>query len=346
DEHFILGAPDVLQREPTRASAKNLAELILLESWPDRQRAFARANALARATATVLLIDPAFSGRLEAYLASWTAGRSPEAAMAELGDLEALADAIDARARERTKALRQVALPPGTEAGIVIRAMTRDEIDLVHPRMERLAETDLERTARRLARLAERHRESAATWYEYAATEFARVRDSRNPGSVFRGFGFPNGETLLVVADSHPDAEAWRAVNRALELDPDHPAARMLKAEILLGRLVRSAQDDENEGFEAVRAMLAPLAREAELHPLAAALHYQSFLEQGIAPPADAVDLLGRAFIANPSVGAFRYAYAVALSRAGQRDAARTLLSSMLNAPDYRDAAQRALDAN
>lgn len=340
---FLLGAP-AFGRDFERASADELAELFSLTSWPDRQRAFETAHARAHTAATVLLTDPAFSGRLEAYLSAWTAGRSPQEAVAELGDLEALAEAIEARAKERRKPLRKVSLAPAAQVDIAIRPMSEDEIDLVTPRMERVNATDLERTARKLAKLTERHPECAETWYEYAATEFARVRESRDEKRVFRGFGF--AQEITVIAAPHPDAEAWRAVNRALELDPAHPAARVLKAEILLGRLVRSAEEDESEGFDEVRAILLPLAEEAELHPLAAALHHQSFIEQGIAAPADAVELLGRAFVANPSVGELRYAYAVALSRAGQRDAARTLLASMLNSPTYREAAERALAAS
>lgn len=40
-----------------------------------------------------------------------------------------------------------------------------------------------------------------------------------------------------------------------------------------------------------------------------------------------------------------RYAYAVALSRLGRVDEARSLLTSLLNSPRFAEAAARALDA-
>jgi hypothetical protein len=148
-----------------------------------------------------------------------------------------------------------------------------------------------------------------------------------------------------VTANPHPDAEAWRAVNQALAIDPAHAQAQRLKAEIMLARLVRAGELADPQDYDAVRAILAPLAREPERHPLAATLYYQSYIEQGRDPPDMATAQLGRAFIANAGVSDFRYAYATALSRAGKADVARGLLTSMLNHPEFAEAARRALEA-
>lgn len=266
-------------------------------------------------------------------------------AKAQLGDLDALAAAITARAESGRVHLQRLPLEVSWEGTIAIEPMLAKQVELIPFRFARLNEKDLERNAHKLQKLTRRYPESADVWFEYAATEFARVRKGRSGGEVFRGFGFSNGE-LLVVASPYSDRLAWDAVNRAVELDPGHIAAQVLRAEIQLGRLVLSADENEAQAYEDLRRTLQPLAANAERHPLAAALLFQSYIEQGIAPPSDALDLLGRAFLSNPGVEEFRYAYAVALSREGDRERARELLLSMLNNPDYVEAARRALEAN
>ena len=222
--------------------------------------------------------------------------------------------------------------------------MREDEIALIVTRFERLRKDGYEDAARKLEKTTEKMPDSALVWAEFAAAEFARVRAADfGGGQVFRGFGFSNGE-IIVAANPYSDAKAWRAANRALALDPDLAQARELKAEILMSRLVRLDDLDDAESFETIRNLLAQLAADAERHPLAAALYHQSYIEQGIAPPPEAVEQLGRAFVANPGVEEFRYAYAVTLARAGHRDVAERLLTSMLNHPEFREAAERALE--
>ncbi len=158
-----------------------------------------------------------------------------------------------------------------------------------------------------------------------------------------KSFGFSNDE-IVVSANPHSDAQAWRAVNLALALNPDNIRAQQLKAEILMSRLVRTGEIDDAAALDEVRALLAPLASDAERQPLTAALLHQSYIEQGVEPPLAVREQLGRAFVANSGVEAFRYTYAVSLSRQGQKEVAANLLTSMVNHPDYRDAAMHALE--
>lgn len=160
---------------------------------------------------------------------------------------------------------------------------------------------------------------------------------------MFRGFGFSNGE-LIVMANPYSDAEAWRAVNRALALDPDLEPAQRLKAEIMLARLVREGNPDDPPSYDEVRALLFRQARHPKAHPLAAALYHQTYIEQSRSPPKAAETQLEQAFLHNAGVGDFRYAQAVALSRRGEKNLARGLLISMLNDPAYSAAAWRALE--
>nr|WP_298929139.1 hypothetical protein [uncultured Erythrobacter sp.] len=346
DGDFILGAPDIKRPMNGSMSASKLSMLLTTQIAPRTKTSWRKFYTLSREAMNPLLIEPEYSGLLENYLNAYAAGSSMEDASAEIGDLKVLAKQIQTRRSSRRPTFRRVTLPEAAPADIAIRPMTKDEIELIEPRFYRLRRINSEKGARRLKDLTQEYPESALVWAEYAAAEFARVQSSQfGDKRVFRGFGFSNGE-LIVTANPYSDAEAWRAVNRALELKPDLAQALTLKSEIYLSRLVRAKDLGDAAAFEEVRGMLKPLANDPARNPLAAALYFQSYIEQEIEPTDKALDLLGRAFVANPAVDSFRYAYAVALSRNGQKDVAERLLSSMLNNPDYRVAAQKALEAN
>lgn len=344
DGAFILGAPDI--RRPLRdtPSVRRLEAMLRQVTRSRSQRQFESVSRLSREAATALLVEPAHAGLLEAYLDAYASGVNAEDAGAALGDLEALAQYIKDRVQSPNKSLRQVSIAPQTATEIAVRPMAKDEIALIGIRVQRLLDERRKSTANRLERLTQRFPDSALVWYEFAAAEFTRVRESDFGGEpVFRGFGFSNGE-LVVVANPYSDARAWEAVNRALALDAELSPALRLKAEILMARLVRAGDIDDEAGFDTVRGLLREQASKPEHNPLAAALYFQSYIEQDRTPPPEALDGLGRAFVTNPGVEEFRYAYAAALARQGERGAARRLLTSMLNHPEYKDAAQRALD--
>lgn len=341
---FILGTPAPALERRDRISAADLRFALTAPESPDRQADFDRFYSASAALAAPLLIDPDQRGALPRYLDAYVSGASMEEAALALGEPEALAKLIARRNSARTLPMRRVGLTPPVTAAITITPMPTDAIALVEVRIERLLDQRREDVSARLAALTDRHPDSADVWFEYGAAEFARVRAADFGGvPLLRGFGFANGE-LIVTAKRHSDAEAWRAANRALAIDPDHPQARRLKAEIMLGRLVRAEDDPAAEEWDAMRALLEPLAAEPARQPLAAALSYQSYIEQRITPPDAALDRLGRAFVANAGVNDFRYAYATALSRAGKGDVARMLLTAMRNDPEFADAARRALE--
>jgi tetratricopeptide (TPR) repeat protein len=340
---YILGAPD--QRRPMEGtlSASRLQSVLLTEVAPRSQTQWSRFFREAREAVYPLLVEKSNAGLLTAYLNAYAKGVSFEEASKELGDFEQWVQQVQERQNNRRPTLQQLTLSASPPAQITVRPMGYDEIALIEVRFQRLRAEEYEKASKRLNKLTGQFADSALVWYEYAAAEFERVRERELGGTSFRGFGFSNYE-IVVNANPYSDAEAWRAVNRALELQPDFAPAMRLKAEIVMARLIRSGDTDDAEGFDAVRQLLAPIAADPEREPLAAAVYFQSFVEQGREPPAEAIEQLGRAFVANPGIEEFRYAYAVALSRSGEKDVARRLLSSMLNDPDYRDAAQRALD--
>lgn len=341
---FILGEPPPAIERRRNISVPDLRVALAARTSPDDQPGFDRFYQTSAAMVAPLLIDPEQRGVLARYLDAYVSGAPMEVAAEALGDPEELAKVISRRKSARTVPMRRVTLPARAPVVVTTTLMSPDEVALVQVRIERLLDKRREAVSARLSTLTTQFPDSAPVWYEYAAAEFVRVQEADFGGvPLMRGFGFANGE-LIVTANRYSDAEAWRAVNRALVLDPDHAQARRLKAEIMLGRLVRAADEPAPEEWDAVRALLEPLAADPQAQPLAAALSYQSWIEQGLTPPDSALDRLGRAFVANAGVTDFRYAYAVALARAGKADVARMLLTSMLNHPQFAEAATRALE--
>ncbi len=339
----MIGAPDPARPLRGKITQDALQAALTVKLRHPTQLDYARFFNLSRAMAAGFLLDPEYAGPLERYLDAYGAGRSMEDAAREFGDLSALADRINRR--RGAVALGRIVLDPQPPDAITIRPMRDDEAAVFQLRLERLIEIRPAETARRLAALTRRYPDSALAWFEYAAAEYVLVQYGDFGGRpLFRGFGFANGE-LIVTANPYSDAEAWDAVNKALERDPYMAQARRLKAEILLSRLVRKGEIAQAEEYDEVRALLAPLARDPERHPLAATLYHQSWIEQGRDPPDAAFAQLARAFAANAGVGDFRYAYATALSRRGDKAGAQGLLLSMLNDPEFAGAALRALEA-
>jgi len=341
DGKFVLGVPDVWYPMTGKPTKRRFRDVMLVRAHPT-DASYDDFKRTSRELVRGLLSDPANDAKIEKYLQTYVGGGSMEDGVEIIGDLAPIVKSARAIARGRPK-LHAVPIGLDWSGPVDVRPMGEDEIALVDIRFRRLLDQQREDVARDLARLTERFPESADVWYEYGAAEFARYEGGLyGPDRVFRGLGYAGG-VIVVTARKSSDESAWRAANRALEIDPDHAQARRLKAEIMLARQVRNGDFDDAQGFEDVRTLLAPLLVEPGLHPLAAALNYETYIEQDIAPPQDAFDALGRAFIGNAGVEELRYAYAVALARRGEAKLARTLLESMLNNPDYREAAERAL---
>lgn len=345
DGRYVLGAPDPTVPRGGPVSLATLERVLTYETSPATQAQFERFYEVSREIAGVLLFDPDYSGAIERHAASYISGAPMKETARSIGDLQLLREAV-AKAQRRVRPMSLIiTLAPAPPPEISLRTMAKEEVALIDARFKRFYPRHRAANSRDLRRLTDRFADSALVWFEYAANEFARVQNSEFGGDpLFRGFGFANGE-LIVTSNRYPDAEAWRAVNRALAIDPDMAEARRLRAEILLSRLVRDGELADPAAYDEVRQILAPLARDPQRQPLAAALFHQSYIEQGLEPTAEAYEQLGEAFRTNASVVDLRYAYAVALSRLGRVGEARSLLTSLLNDPAFADAARRALEA-
>lgn len=341
---YLIGVPDVRRPLTISLNEKDIRSLLAVENFPRKGSEYGRIYRRSRELARVLLLDASHSGKLEAYLGALTRGASLEGAIDELGDLAALEESVAALNANRKPPVQLLTITEVPEEAISVRPMTKDEVALVAYRFARLGGERAKVAAKRLRGITERFPDSAEAWYEYAAAEYALVRDSLFGGTPdFRGFGFSSNQ-IIVTNDPYSDRIAMEAVNRALAIDPDHAPARVLKAEIQIARLLLAEDEYLTPEFEKVRALLEPLAAQPERYPLAAAVAYQSYLEQEIEPTQEALDRLGRAFVANRGVGEFRYAYASALARIGERETAEILLKAMLSHPEFKDAAKAALD--
>ena len=342
DGKFVLGVPDVWYPMTGKPTERRFREVMLVRAHPTSQ-SYGDFKQTSRELVRGLLSDPANDAKIEEYLRAYVAGGAMEDGVEIIGDLAPVVKSARAIARGKPTLF---ASPVGLDwsGPVAVQPMGDDEVALVDIRFRRLLDQEREDVASDLARMTERYPDSADVWYEYAASEFALAQGGRyGPDRLLGGFGFQNGE-IVVTARSYSDEKAWRAVNRALAIEPGMPNANRLKAEILMARLLRSGDYDDAAGFETVRALLAPMASNAAEEPLAANLYYQSFIEQEIEPTEEAFDQLGRAFLGNPGVDDFRYAYAVALQRRGEGALARKLLESMINDEKYSEAAQRALN--
>lgn len=347
DNVFLLGVPDFTRPSDGKFSEIRFRSVLQEEDLPVGDRLYGEFYRMSRELVRALLSDASNDARVQNYLALYAKGGTLDQAAAELGDLQA--HATEARrlyrgAEKGRVSLRQVPVRFDEPVQVSVRTMEDDQIALVVPRLRRLENRDVEDVAGDLENLTRRFPNSANVWYEYAAAEFALTESGRyGPDLMLGGYGFQNG-VIVVTGRTYSDEKAWQAVNRALELDPAlHPALR-LKAELMLARQLRSGELDDDAGFDAIRELLAPIAADAGQEPLAAAIYYQTFIEQGLEPTDRAFDQLGRAFVGNAGVSDLRYAYAVALVRRGELEAALRLLESMLNDPARREAAQRALD--
>ena len=340
---LIIGEPDMRRPLNGPITASELGQMLSAKKWVSNYQ-LERWHDLSRELVRSLLTEQRHAGKLERYLDAFASGATMDQSVAVLGDLNALARDIEQPLRTGMWSRRQLILESREPLSISVRAMSADEVAVIEPRFERLNARRREAAARKLRSLAQKYSESSLVLYEYAAAEYARVQDSEFGGEpVFRGLGFQNGE-LIVSANPYSDAEAWRAVNEALRIDPSLPSARRLWAEIMLARLLRSGDLEDAVSFAEIRRMLAPLAGDAKRNPLAAAIYHESFVEQGIDPPEHAFQQLTDAFVANAWVEEFRYAYAVALIRRGERDRAKLLLASLMNDPEFAETANRALE--
>ena len=121
----------------------------------------------------------------------------------------------------------------------------------------------------------------------------------------------------------HYDA-ADAAADRALGVDPTNLMAMAYKGRVAAQR---ARQSHSPADWQAARSWFLKANRIDTNHPLPFELYYDSFVAEGMVPPADAVTGLYRAVELMPQDGSLRARAAIEMIRAGDTKRARTVLA-------------------
>lgn len=251
----------------------------------------------------MLYYDPDRAGQLTAYIEAINRGEEGEkAAVAAFGDLAAL-DRDLQRYLGRSLAFRTSADPIPIPGEIVVTVLSSAEDALVPWRLERQSARDKERLAEvrdALRKLSEVHGGAANVWYELARAEWDMGDEKRDA------------------------ATARAAAEKAVAIDPKHVRANVLLGEMMIHDLGKQ-DDPSTEDWAAARKPIILANRTDPDDPVPLYAYYNSFLEQGMAPPKIAIAGLERAFALAPENPGVRINYAFALARGGDVDRATRL---------------------
>jgi hypothetical protein len=251
----------------------------------------------------MLYYHPERAGQLTTYINAINRGEDgKKAAVDAFGDLEQL-DRDLQRYLGRPLAFRTSVDPIPVPGTIVVTALSSAEDALVPWRLERQSARDKERLAEvrdALKKLSETHGGAANIWYELARAEWDMGDEKRNA------------------------AAARTAAEKAVAIDPKHVRANVLLGEMMIHDLGKK-DDPSAADWAAARKPIILANRTDPDDPVPLAAYYNSFLEQGIAPPKIAITGLERAFALAPENPGVRINYAFALANGGEVDAAMRL---------------------
>ncbi|RGP41120.1 hypothetical protein BPTFM16_01416 [Altererythrobacter insulae] len=238
-----------------------------------------------------------------------------EAAEKAFGNLDRFA--LDLREFVRTNSnFRRSATSLDFDDGVAVVELSKMESELLELKLLRLNLAKPQERLEALQNITSRPDASATAWYELAQTRHELIE--KNAGASI--------------------AQIESALDRALELEPDH-----MRANVLRGLMHLKRSDDAESGEESELMSLEAAANfrraltTAPNHPwptfnLAQALRYADSEgeERG--------ELLERAFALAPESGQIRFSYAAHLANNGEVDRAIRLLQIIANDPHGRGA--------
>ena len=243
------------------------------------------------------------AGQLTAYIEAINRGEDSEkAAVAAFGDLTAL-DRDLQRYLGRPLTYMTSISPIPVAGTITITSLPPAEDALVQWQLKRRSTRDGEHLTEvrdGLKRLTAEYANNPQVWYELARAEWD-------------------------LGDEKRDTAAARAsINKVLAIEPKHVRANILLGEMMIHDL---AERDTvtSADWTAARQPIILANRTDPDDPVPLYAYYDSFLQQGITPPAIAVTGLARAFALGPESASARIAYAFALARNGDFDRAARL---------------------
>jgi hypothetical protein len=256
----------------------------------------------------MLYTDTARAGQLGRYFDAINRGEDADkAAVAAFGDLKQLDRDLNDYVKGRMT-MRTTGAPIPISGTIRIAPLSPAEDALLPLQLERRSagSDDVRLLAVRgqINALSAKYSGDAGVWFELASTEWSLSEDKRNI------------------------AMARAAVDKALAIDPKHVRANVLLGQILSAE-VEAKDDAKPADWNAVRKPIALANRTNPDDPVPLYAYYRSFVDQGVRPPAIAVQGLARAFALAPENLNTRVTYAFALASEGKFDDALKLAKAV-----------------
>ena len=291
----------------------------LLTANPDDLRSDEAQDAFyGRAWLLVHFLDRAVGreGQLAQYLKGINAGKtSLEAATTAFGDLKQLDKEIAKYLRgDLTYATRRQPTPAPTELSFVSLSPAASESVLIRLRSMRGVDlTEAKALVPKFKAITDKYPDDGEAWYWLA-----------------QGY-----------ADAGQDAEAEATVANALRLKPGLSRALLLRGEIAVRKVMADKKDDPN-AWKAARSMLVKANRADVNDPLPLYRYYESWTQQGVAPPQAAKDGLRRVFELVPESSEVRVAFADMLANDDQYEAAINVIAPLAFDPHNNERATAA----
>lgn len=255
-----------------------------------------------------------YGGQIGRYLAALADGSEPlAAAETEFGDLDELEKRLARYIRGGMTSSYAYDIKYMND--IAVQRLSPYDSSLVELTLQRRAGHRRDRTRERLTQLVARPEATAEAWYQLAELEYAAAhREDSSPRYDF--------------------AAAEMAVDRALDLDPKHVLANVLKGEILLEPFDHADDEPDAALWGAARKYFVAANRADPLHPLPLYKFGNSFLREGRDNP-QVGDALNEAFLGAPEANDLRYALANHYAREQDFDRAINLLKVIAGNPHH-----------
>ncbi|MEZ5743824.1 MAG: hypothetical protein R3D89_08870 [Sphingomonadaceae bacterium] len=320
DRHYTFGAPTYHRLKQLKK--RDVAVNTLLNSEVDDIEAKHRANFYAWSWLLTHLLksDPARPRQLDAYLAAFARGASPEQAAQVFGDLDALEQQLRTYA-ETDLLYRRSREPLGETPEVKAEALGPVGSQLLELHLARQVGQSPDEALGALRQLAAAHPGNADVLAELAALELRMALATRDL-------------TLLDEADA--------AIDRALATDPAHPVASVLKAQSAMQRS-RITGGKAAIDWRAIRQRLVNALRADPDNALAMAELFRTHLSERSRPSPFAYAAIERAFALQPETGRIRTLYAISLGLRGRFDEAKALAQVLVSDPHRTVQGTRAL---
>ena len=312
DDSFTVGAP----ANHRSYSILNRSFLPLKEILVPSQSAATRQGrslfyAQSWALTHYLISDPQRNRKMVRYLDMLAKGGDPiETAEETFGDLEALEKAVERYGRGKM-VYRRSPQPIAIDGTVAVRKLDALESSLVKARLHNRRTYKLDQTRDDLSKLIAKNPNSADAFVELAVTE-------RN---------------LAHENDTLDFGPAMEAIDKALELNPNHENGHILKAQLMLEADDHPEISDDEIDWEKIRSHAIKANEINPENPRALYTYIDTFVRQGGPMPEVAIPAMEQVFGTIPEVTRVRVRLAVLHANAGNFNRALSLAGFLLGDP-------------